>query len=130
MTERLTALAQRVRHDEYFLASAMAEYARSENLEAAGLAMLLNCSSETLDRLRLCRRPRSTAHLFQADVDRIATRFGIRAETLAEIVRRADALLVLRSASASEDSLLAAARDRDEPAGGDTDSADEEPNKP
>ena len=113
MSERLAALAMRVRDEVFFLASALSEYARSENLEEPGLMMLLNCSSDTLTRLRLCRRPRPDAPHFMADVDRIASRFDIQAEILAEIVRRADALVVLRRASDSNNGVLKAARDRD-----------------
>ncbi len=126
MSERIAALARRVRDDPFFLASALADYAHSEDLDERGLATVLDCSQETLDLLRLCRRPRATAPSFRTDVDRIAARFGVRADTLTEIVRRADVLAAMRRDDASGQGLLLAARDREEPSTGDADVSDDE----
>ena len=130
MSDRIAALARHVQNDPFFLASALADYAQSENLSERGLATVLECSVETLNRLRLCRRPRPTPPLFQADVNRIATRCGVKADALAQIVRRADALVALRRGSVTDAGLLAAARDREDPPAGDSDPTDEDETTP
>ena len=114
MSERIDALARRVRDDPFFLASALQDYARSERLDRQALADVLACPVEALAPLGLCRRPRPDPPLFRRDVDRIAARFGSDADALAEIVRRADALAGLRRAATGERGLLMAARDREE----------------
>ena len=120
MSERIAALARRVRGDPFFLAAVLDAYARSEGLDEVGLAALLACPVATLAPLGLCRRPRPEPPLFRRDVERIAARFGVRADALAEVVRRADALAALRriaagdAADADERGLLMAARDREE----------------
>lgn len=127
MSERLDNLARRVGRDPFFLAAALDAYARSERLDERGLARALGCAPATLTPLRLCRRPRPEPAAFRADVERIAGRFGVDAATLAQLVRRADALDGLRGGTASgvgrdDAGLLLAARDRedDEPPDGDT----------
>jgi hypothetical protein len=114
MSDGIAALARRVQDDPFFLASALADYARSEELDEGGLAAVLDCSIDTLNRLRLCRRPGLVVDAFQADAGRIAARFGVSTDTLAEIIRRSDVLVALRRAGAAEVGLLAAARDREE----------------
>jgi hypothetical protein len=109
MTDRLYALARRVRDDLFFLSSALEEYARGEGLDKAGLAAELGCAPETLGPLGLCRRPRPET--FWADIERIAERFGLVPQRLAEVIRRADTLVALRG-PAVEPGWLAAARDR------------------
>jgi hypothetical protein len=111
MSERIDALARRVRNDDFFLASALEQYRASEQLDEAGLAATLGCDSEILATLGLCRRPRE-GHI-QKDIDQIAKHFGLDAGVLAQIVRRADAVEALRR-PAVEQSFTAAARDRPE----------------
>lgn len=112
MTSRINAFARRVEGDAFFLASALADYARSERLDELGLAEALDCTSETLSLLRLCRRPHPEPASFRKDIDRIASRFGVRADVLAEVVRRSDALAHLRQTATADQGLLMAARDR------------------
>jgi hypothetical protein len=119
MSERLAYLAQRAGQDPFFLASALALYARSEQLDDPGLARELGCPPATLTLLRLCRRPRPEPAAFREDVGRIGARFAVDADVLARIVRRADALEGLRAASSAttvrdDAGLLLAARDRDD----------------
>jgi hypothetical protein len=114
MNPYLTHLAQRLADAPDFLASAMAEYARSERLDEAGLAALLGCSAETLTHLRLCRMPRPQAPLFWQDVEQIAQRFAVSAEVVAEVARRGQSLFHLRAAAGDkkdEPNFLMAARD-------------------
>lgn len=115
MTDRIAALARRVEEEEIFLASVLADYARSENLDDQGMAERFDCPTKTLISLRLCLRPDPQPDVFRREVDRIASRFEIDAGLLAEAIRRSNALRLMRSkANAEEGGLLMAARDRRE----------------
>lgn len=114
MSDRIAALAARVVNDPHFLASVLWRYARSEGLDDEDLAGMLDCPISTLAPLALCRRPRPEPPFFQQDVDRIAQHFGIRSETLAEIVRCADALAALQRSAEVDRGFLMAARDATE----------------
>jgi hypothetical protein len=116
----LEHLAQRVAGAPDFLASALAEYARGERLDDAGLAARLGCPVETLTNLRLCRMPREEAPLFGQDVERIAQRFGVDEGLLAEVARRGQSLFHLRNAghtSEQRPNIFLAARDGEPPEG-------------
>lgn len=108
--QRIDGFAWRVRRDPYFLASAMEDYAGSEGLDGAGLASALGCRVEELGPLGLCRRPRPGREWFADDVRRIAGRFRLAEDRLAEVVRRSEALIAMREAEAED--VVAAARDR------------------
>jgi hypothetical protein len=112
MTGRIDNLTRRVEPDPLFLASALADYARSEHLSESELAAALGCTTDTLARLRLCLRPR--ADQFEDDIDEIAERFQIDDVVLAEAVRHSDALQSIqpRPAHDARAGLLKAARDR------------------
>lgn len=111
MSERVADLARRVGQDPYFLAFALAVYARSERLDEQGLAVTLGCAVESLVPLRLCRHPSSEPSAFRDDVTRIATHVGVDPAALAQVIRRADALEALRQGMGNT-GLLLAARDR------------------
>ncbi len=113
MASRVEALALRVQADPYFMAQALADYQSSEGLDEAGLATCLGCSAGELSALRLCRRPRGEPALFRQDIERIASRFRIYAEVIAEAVRRSDALQAMRHTGEDERGLLMVARDRE-----------------
>jgi hypothetical protein len=129
MPDRIAALARRVQDDPFFLASALKDYADGEGLDDSGLAARLGCSVQTLDLLRLCRRPRPEPPWFRQDVDQIAARFGVSAGTLAQLVRYADALAALRHRPVAPQGTVMAARDRDEDTADDASSpgAEEQP---
>lgn len=110
MSDRLERFARRLRSDPYFLASALEDYAGSERLDRAGLAAALGCEPNQLGPLGLCRRPSPDAGSFADDVRRIAQRFNLPEERLAEVVRRSEALMALREADIED--VVAAARDR------------------
>lgn len=114
MSSRINALARRVQDDTDFLASALADYGRSEGLNSRGLARVLGCDEGRIGALGLCRRPRSEPALFRRDVDRIAAYFGVDAEVLAQAVRRSDAVAMLRREAEAERGMMIAARDRAE----------------
>jgi hypothetical protein len=82
MTDHLARLAFRVTDEPFFLAYALARYAAQESLSDLGLANRLGCTVATLKHLRLCRMPKD-----RADVERIATHFGIEPVRLADVLR-------------------------------------------
>src|SRR5262249_21497792 len=96
MSPYLAHLARRVSDAPDFLACALAEYARSERLEDAGLAARLGCPVEILTHLRLCRMPRTEPPHFWQDVEQIAKRFSVNTEALADVARRGQSLFHLR----------------------------------
>jgi hypothetical protein len=111
MSERAAALARRVEDDPFFLASALAAYARAQEWSEEQLAARLGCTPAQLTAVRLCRKPRGSAKEFQQDVQRIAERFQIDSMVIVEAVRLADALHALRPMP-QESGFLIAARDR------------------
>ena len=113
MTSRTESLARRVQVDPDFFAFALADYARSEDLNDSALASQLGVDAQQLTRLRLCLKPRPDPGHFQADIDRIASAFGVPDDLLLAIVRRSDALAALRDAE-DEAGILMAARDRED----------------
>jgi hypothetical protein len=117
MSELLAGLARRVEGDPFFLAFALAGYARSRGLDDAGLAAALGCRPEDLPMLRLCRAPRPDPPDFRADVTAVAGRFGIDPATLVEAVRHGEAVAALRrpAAASPEPGAVLAARDDDRP---------------
>ena len=110
MSSRLRTLARRLGDDPRFLGGILAAYAHSEAIEMRDLARSLGCSEAVLDRVSICYRPRPAT--FDTDVDALAERFGLNADLLAEIVRRADVATLLRRGSEAS-GLLMAARDRE-----------------
>ncbi len=120
MNTPLTRLALRVRSDPFFLASALARYAESQRLDDNALAAQLGCDRNTLTHLRLCRNPDPTPPHFWNDVERIAGRFRLDPDRLAEVVRFGQAILQARlptdaPASPGAGYLMAAREDEDSP---------------
>jgi hypothetical protein len=111
MTTPLERLARRVESDPFFLAAPLARFAESERLDDEALAVRLGCDQDTLTRLRLCRNPEPEPPQFAADVERIAARFGLDADRLAEAVRRGQTVLRFRAAGTGGTGSLLAARD-------------------
>lgn len=112
MSDPLQRLARRVEDDPQFLASFLAEYARTEGLDNAALARELGCAEDTLVGVRLCRAPRSGAANFRRDVRQVAEQFGLNEARLAEIVRQGEAFRLLRQGGVEAPGFLMAARDR------------------
>jgi len=114
MTDPLKELAGRARGEPFFLGYFLAAYARSENLDDAGLAAHLGCPQGELPLLQLCRSPRLEPEELGEDVGRIADRFGIDPRTLAEAVKRGRVVVRLQAARAEDQAPLMAARDPEE----------------
>jgi hypothetical protein len=93
MSEHLDRLARRVMRDPLFLAAPLARYAESQGLGDEALAGTLGCDVGTLVQLRLCRNPDPHPPNFWSDVERIARRFHLDSDILAEVVRFGQGLL-------------------------------------
>ncbi len=106
--------ARRGSERPWTLGAVLDEYCRDEGLTREQLSSLLDCGLDSLAWLSLCRRP--APEQFAEDVARIAERFQIESAKLAQVIRRVDAVAVLRrpSNAEEEDPLLLAARDHDE----------------
>jgi hypothetical protein len=117
MTKHLDRLAARVAQDPFFLAAVLQGFADSEQLDDAALAARIGCDRPTLTHLRLCRNPDLDPACFWTDVEKIAGRFKLDPDKLAEIVRLGQAVCKLRSAGSAlvegKGSLMAA-RDKEE----------------
>lgn len=116
-TEALDALAARAANEPFFLASLLAAHARSEKLDDAGLAAVLGCQPSELTMIRLCRAPRTEPAEFWEDVNRVAERFGLVPERLAEVVQRGRVVVRFEQPAPTvhEGGLLMAARDTEPP---------------
>lgn len=115
MAETRERLARRARRDPHFLAFALAEYAAAEELDDATLAGRLGCTADGLFGARLCPAPRADAEGFAADVTRIAGRFGLDRDRLAEAAKHGQVVLLMRGTpSAPAGGVYMAARDGDE----------------
>lgn len=115
MADPLDTLARRVENEPFFLASTLALFARSEEMDEEALCRFLRCPRESFAMLRLCRTPDEEPSAFQGDVRRIAERFGTDENALAEAVRRGQALHRLRQAATGGGTLLAARDAEEEP---------------
>jgi hypothetical protein len=116
MSDLLAAFARRAADDPFYLAYLLAEVARGDRLDDAGLAAALGCRPEEVDAVRCCRAPRDDTVGFREDVARIAERFGLDRVRLAQAVRRGRVLRHMREGAAGGAALLAA-RDAPPPEG-------------
>lgn len=113
----LVYAAQRAAQRSFFLASALHQYQDLHQLDEQGLARDLGCAAEDLPRLALCRRPVGTSATFLDDVEQLTRRFHLKDGRLLALIRQVEALEALQThmARASQrESLLQAARDREE----------------
>lgn len=117
MTDDVMKLAARAGADPHFLAFALAEYAKQNALDELALLVALDTTPAGLASARLCAMPRSDAAGFNADVDRIAGKFGLNRDALATMVRFGQVVAELRLATAetpdAAEAALLAARDRE-----------------
>lgn len=111
--DALRDAAARAKNDPFYLSGLLEAYRQMENLSQEELARQLGCLPDMLPRLALCRRPDQAR--FRDDIRTIASRFAIRPDRLANLVRAAEAYQASQSRhkdiSVGE---LLAARDRNE----------------
>jgi hypothetical protein len=112
MSNHLEHLTNRLEKDPFFLACPLRLYARSEGLSEEGLAAHLKCTKETLTSVLLCRAPSGEDESFYEGIERIVAKFLLDADTLAEAVRRGQALFHM-GRSPNKSNTLLAARDGD-----------------
>jgi hypothetical protein len=118
MSNHLEHLARRVEGDPFFLACPLRLYAKSEGLSDDALAAGLKCPKETLTAVLLCRAPSEEDESFYEGIERIAAKFSLDPDALAEAVRRGQALFHIARSLNTSNTLLAA-RDGDAKSGGD-----------
>jgi hypothetical protein len=105
--------AARAAHRPFYLASAIATFQELRDLDDGGLLQFLNCSMETLNRLRLCRRPDADSSEFRSDVRRIADAFAIDPTSLLCLLRETASVDAMRGSQADASmGFLMAARDK------------------
>ena len=102
----------------FFLAGDLEAFRIRRNMGDGDLAYFLNCKSEDLPRLGLCRRLDPDSGTFRSDVDRVADAFRVQAERLAQIIREREVLDAIgkvppRVEQTTSEGLLMAARDMD-----------------
>lgn len=105
--------AVRAAHRPFYLASAIATFQEVRDLDDGQLLQYLSCSMETLNRLRLCRRPDADSPEFQSDVRRIADTFAIDPTSLLSLLRETASVDAMRgSQPEASTGFLMAARDK------------------
>lgn len=97
--------------DEFFMAWALERYRAAEGLDEEQLASFLECPSEQLARLALCRRPLSSSPRFTQEVQAIAAYAAASPFQLAALLRRVETTEEI-AAAAPAAAFFAAARDR------------------
>lgn len=93
-TRLLLRAADRARTRPEFLGWVLARYEELETLKEESVRERFGVSVEDWPRLQLCLRPR--ADVFLPDVTQIAQAFGIDRAALAAVIRRVDAVEVVR----------------------------------
>jgi hypothetical protein len=117
MSNHLEHLARRLEDDPFFLACPLQLYAESEGLSEDRLAAGLRCSKEALLSVRLCRAPSGEDESFHEGIERIAAKFSVDADALAEAVRRGQAIFHMTRMPSTR--TLLAARDGETQSGED-----------
>ena len=99
---KLSLLASR---EPFYLGWYFATYAEMMSVDIADVAGELGCLPEVMNAMSLCRAPRPEPPHFREDIEAVATRFQVRADRLANLVRQVQFV--------SDQGMLLAARDRD-----------------
>ncbi|HEX8227732.1 MAG TPA: hypothetical protein VF826_00290 [Chloroflexia bacterium] len=112
----LTRLASLATSRPSLMSSLMKLYREREGMDDEHLAAFLECDTEALPRLALCRRPRQAPD-FRGDIEAIAAHTGANPGRLAKMVRAAEVHEALSGGgSTGGSSMLMAARDHEDPA--------------
>src|SRR5207245_135331 len=111
--ELLALAAARAGNRPFYLAGALAGFQRLRKMTDDELQRHLDCSAETLNALRLCRRPDVESPQFQDDARTIGERLGIAPVALAQLLREVAAVDAMRGRQGGQSSgFLMAARDK------------------
>jgi hypothetical protein len=108
MATNLEHLARRLEDDPFFLACPLKLYAESEGLNDDSLAARLHCSTDTSVLICLCRAPTGDDESFQDDIEKIAAKFSVDADVLAEAIRRGQAIFEMQRSTNAAGTLIAA----------------------
>jgi len=110
--------AKRAAEQPFLLAHDLRQYQELNSASERDLASALECSSDALACLALCRRPDPSRPSFRADVQKIASHCGVNGHKLAALLREIDSVRTIREMPVpdpvvhTQPGLLAAARDR------------------
>jgi len=88
--------AKRAADEDFLLGYDLREYRELHGATEDDVASVLDCSSDALICLSLCRRPDLSAHSFRADVEQIAAHCRVNAQKLAALLREVDSLRTFR----------------------------------
>jgi hypothetical protein len=106
-------LADRTLDDTFFLGWAVNEYKKANNFNDKQLENWLECSSDNIKKLLLCRLPDDKSEYFQEDVIKIAKYVSCNPDKLIMLIREVASVESLKMNSEElSDGLLMAARDR------------------
>ncbi len=106
-------LADRTLDDTFFLGWAVNEYKKANNFNDKMLENWLECSSDNIKKLLLCRLPDDKSDHFQEDVIKIAKYVSCNPDKLIVLIREVASVESLKMNSEElSDGLLMAARDR------------------
>lgn len=123
-TALLRRFVRRLSAETTYMAGAMAQYQRAEQIDDEALAQQLGTTAEMLTRLAMCKRPDPNSARFADEVRQIASFTGSDASVLARLLRQMQALATFAEmpkptaradaarASRFEANILAAARDQ------------------
>lgn len=110
--------AKHAAEQPFLLAFDLRQYQELTGASERDLASALECSSDALACLALCRRPDPSGPSFRAAVEKIASHCGVNAHKLAALLREIDSVGTIRDmplpdqVAPTQPGLLAAARDR------------------
>jgi hypothetical protein len=108
MAKNLEHLGRRLVDNPFFVACPLTLYAKTEGLDEDSLASRLSCTKENLVLVYLCRAPAGEADSFSEDIERIAAKYSVDANVLAEAIRRGEAIFHMKRGADSTGTLLAA----------------------
>jgi hypothetical protein len=90
--------------DPFYLGWHLVRYSEMRKMKLTEVGRELGCLPEMLNSISLCRAPRLEPPHFRSDIERVADRFQVRADSLMRIVRYVQV--------ESGESMLLAARER------------------
>lgn len=105
--------AARAADRRFYLASALAAFRELRGMDDAALAGYLGCSTDTLAKVQLCRRPNVDSAEFRHEVRLIADRFAFEPVNLLRLLREVASVEAMRGRQTGQSTgFLMAARDK------------------
>jgi hypothetical protein len=113
-SEWMERLAARASKDIFFLGNVIEEFRKHNKLSNSDLANYIECTSDALKRLALCRLPDDQEDRFRDDIKHISDHVKCNADKLIALIRQVNIVRAFRGEYAENavSSLLMAARGR------------------